>query len=93
MTRGGRAIAFVNDRAGGDDLYVIRASGRGLRRVTAGGGSDRNPAWYPHGRLLLFDRNRRGDRDISRVRIGGGAVRRLTSHPAEVILPMFRGQG
>src|SRR6266545_6594986 len=44
----GRRIAFVSDRDGDDDLYVVNLNGSGLRKLTRDsrpGSYDNAPAW------------------------------------------------
>jgi WD40 repeat protein len=40
-------IAFTSQRDGNMEIYVVRADGSGLRRVTFNPGSDRVPIWRP----------------------------------------------
>jgi TolB protein len=42
----GSHIAFISDRAGGPQLYVIGADGTDLQKLTSGGKADR-PTWSP----------------------------------------------
>ncbi len=50
-----RWIAFDSNREGGNrDLYVIRPSGCGLKRLTFEPGVEREPAFSPDGKRLAF---------------------------------------
>jgi TolB protein len=69
----GRTLAFVRDGA----VYLIRADGGGLRRLTTGA----SPAWSPDGRRLVFTRPA-GREDLFTVGVDGRSVRRLTRTPA-----------
>jgi len=59
----GTAIAFVSDRDGDSDIYVMQADGRGLTTVTRNDGDaeDRRPAFTPDGRWIAFVSNREDD--------------------------------
>lgn len=85
----GRWVAFASNRAHHQgaspergtpdvDLYLIRADGTGLRRVTTSPGNDNDPSWVPDGKSLYYwsDADSRGD--ISRVWLDTGRVERLT---------------
>lgn len=50
----GREIAFMSDRSGDPEVYVARADGGGLRRLTETPGRDAHPAYTPDGARLLF---------------------------------------
>lgn len=43
----GRHLAFVSDRAGSDDLYVMRADGARATRLTTSPAADWMPRWLP----------------------------------------------
>lgn len=68
-------IAFVSRRPGGRrrNLYVVRSSGRGLRRLTGRGGE--TPDWSPHATKLVFTRGR-GLRTVFTIGADGRRLRR-----------------
>jgi hypothetical protein len=72
----GTRLAFVRERAGRPDVYVVRRDGGGLRRVTRRSGYA--PAWSPDGRWIAFIRAG----DIYVVRSKGGGRRRLVNAPS-----------
>jgi TolB protein len=43
----GKRIAFLSDRDGNDQLYVMRADGTGIVRLTSGQADKDAPAWRP----------------------------------------------
>jgi TolB protein len=43
----GRHIAFVSDRDGNDEIYIMNADGTGQRRITHNEADDQQPAWSP----------------------------------------------
>ncbi len=52
--RTGREIAFISNRSGTPQIYIIDADGANLRRVLDRGGFADSPAWSPDGRFLAF---------------------------------------
>ena len=65
----GRKLVFVKrvERSGAacrpvgrchDEIYVIKADGSGLRRLTRNTLADNNPVWSPDGRRIAFTRDR-----------------------------------
>lgn len=53
----GRSIAFISDRDGGDNLWIVRADGSGARRITREvDNALSSPAWTPDGQYLVVRR-------------------------------------
>jgi len=50
----GRHIAFVSDRDGPIDIYVMGADGSDIRRLTEGYAQDSRPTWSPDGAQITF---------------------------------------
>lgn len=87
----GNTILFsgrVSDRADArSDVWAVRPSGTGLRRVVADGG---DAAWSPDGRAIAF--SRRGD--IYRASATGKGLRQLThGHYADSSVPAWSPDG
>jgi hypothetical protein len=49
-------IAFVSDRDGNTEIYVMNADGTGQTRLTKDPGSDWSPVWSPDGTKIAFSR-------------------------------------
>ena len=53
-------------RAGGNpDIYVMRANGSRVRRLTSAPGEDCCPEWSPNGKRIVFQSHRTGQFDIA----------------------------
>lgn len=87
-------IAFESDRSDHDptddaaviDIFVKRATGTGLRKVTDSVGVSSDAAWSPNGRRIVFsaDRGRYPTRQgIYVMRVDGTNMRRITSFPGD----------
>ena len=53
----GSRLAFVSNRSGDEEIYVARADGSGVTRLTKLRGPDLSPAWSSDGRRLAWSRN------------------------------------
>jgi dipeptidyl aminopeptidase/acylaminoacyl peptidase len=73
----GKAIAFISQRAGFDDLWLIGADGQGLRQLTKLGHDVSDLAWSPDGKYLACTVNRAGAFDLALVEVHSGEVRDL----------------
>ena len=111
----GKWIAFTSDRDtrrarwdGGWELiqstalYVVRADGSSLRRLTELGGYAGSPRWSPDGRRIVFyqstpqdvypgrfGRNRPSVSQIVSIDVDSGAVTKHTSGPGLKVAPQF----
>ncbi len=86
-------IAFVSDRAGNPQIYVMNADGSDPRRLTHQGTYNTNPDWSPQGDRIVFSaRDERGAFDIFTVDLGG-AIERLTQNQGSNEDPSFSPNG
>ncbi len=73
----GRAIAYVSDRSGRLEIYVVAtAPGSQEVAITNDGGQNIDPAWSPDGRLIAYHSMKRGG--IWVIPSTGGASQQLT---------------
>lgn len=93
----GTQIAFVSERDGGQDLYLVRPDRPGEEvRLTAGSGlrRHRHPAWPPDGRALIFagvDTN--GVEELYRLDLAEGSLTTLTAWPLKATMPAVSPTG
>jgi TolB protein len=77
--RTGREIAFISDRAGSPQIYVMDASGANQRALIARGGHADSPSWSPDGRYIAFTYGGAGSFQIFVADVASGQVIQLTS--------------
>lgn len=76
---GGR-IAFVSDRDGNAEIYIMDADGDNVMNLTNHQAVDQHPSWSPDGAAIAFASSRDGETfDIYRLDIASGSVTRLTN--------------
>jgi Tol biopolymer transport system component len=71
----GSRLAFVSRRSGDEEIYVAKADGTGVARLTKLPGPDLSPAWSSDGRRLAWSRNA----EIWTMSATGAAKRRLVA--------------
>lgn len=77
--RTGREIAFISDRGGSPQIYVMDASGADQRRLIARGGHSDSPSWSPDGRYIAFTWGGAGGYQIFVADVASGQLLQLTS--------------
>jgi Tol biopolymer transport system component len=75
-------IAFVSDRDGNQEIWVMNADGTNLRNITNHRAHDWMPTWSPDGTRIAFVSDRDGNWEIYVMNADGTNLRRLTNHPA-----------
>jgi Tol biopolymer transport system component len=74
-------IAFVSDRDGNNEIYVMDADGTNARNLTHSIRDDHAPAWSPDGTKIAFASNSEESTDIYVMNSDGSDVIRLTKGP------------
>jgi TolB protein len=77
--RTGREIAFISDRGGSPQVYVMDASGSNQRPLIARGGHADSPSWSPDGRYIAFTYGGAGSFQIFVSDVASGQLLQLTS--------------
>ena len=67
----GGSIAYLSNRMGGRNVFVIRPDESEPSQITTGTATDDDPAWFPDGKTLAFSSDRRGRQDIWQVDLRG----------------------
>ncbi|NYT18790.1 MAG: hypothetical protein GKC08_00620 [Methanosarcinales archaeon] len=60
----GTKIAFVSDRSGNSDIWVMNANGVGIEQLTFENSTQTYPAWSPEGDKIAFSSNEGGNYNI-----------------------------
>ncbi len=79
----GQKIAFVSNRSGNQDIWVMGADGGNKRQLTTPEVEQWHyqPVWSPDGQKIAFRSLRSGNYDIWVMDADGGRKRQLTTHP------------
>jgi TolB protein len=88
----GSRLAFVSDRSGGAQIYMMNSDGSGVQRVTFQGSSNTDPAWSPDGTKLTYV-TRDGNFDVMTCRVDGGGVTRITQSAGDNEDPSWSPDG
>lgn len=78
---GGLLIAFVSNRTGNSDIYVMDATGRNQRNLSQSSADDEDPTWSPDGLRVAFTTGRDGNQEIYAVNYQTRTSENLTQMP------------
>lgn len=74
----GAQVAFVSSRDGDPEIYVMKADGTDVRRLTFFHKEDWAPQWSPDGRFIAFLSNRESRTRVFVMRPDGSATRAVS---------------
>ncbi len=87
-------IAFVSDRHGSPQIWIMGRDGQNQRRVTFQGDYNQTPAWSPKGDKIAFTaRDERNVFDIFTVNVADGRIERLTQNQGNNEEPTWSPDG
>ena len=86
-------IAFVSDRDGNNEVYLMDADGSNQTRLTNDLGNDLYPAWSPDGGKMVFLSGRDGNDEIYVMDADGSTQARLTSNSIQDRSPEWSRDG
>jgi TolB protein len=90
----GKQLAFVSNRGGTPQIYIMGADGSNARRITFQGNYNQTPDWSPRGDLIAFTaRDERAAFDLFAVNVDTGKVTRLTQDQGNNEEPSFAPNG
>ncbi len=76
----GSKIAFVTNRDGNDEIYVMDADGSNLQRVTDDDAPDEWPSWSPDGTWIVFASQHDESFEIRIMHPDGSGLKKLTDN-------------
>lgn len=74
----GKKLAFCSTRDGNAEIYVSRADGTNIQRITYNSAIDTAPSWSPTSREIAFTSDRTGFPQIYLMDAEGGNVRKVS---------------
>ncbi len=89
----GSRIAFVSNRDGNLEIYVMNADGSNQTRLTVTSGADYSPTWSPDGKRIAWRSDRDGNAEIYSMNSDGSDRTRLTNNPASDHSPAWGADG
>lgn len=96
----GTRIAFVSNRDGNDEIYVMDSGGGHQTRLTSDPGADEEPDWSPDGTRIAFSSDREGaalghpgEPQVFVMRADGSTPTRITAETPRARTPSWSPDG
>ena len=86
-------IAFISERDGNPEIYVMNSDATELKRITESSGIEYDIAWSPDGRKIAFASDQDGSPEIYVVDIRDGEIERLTRNSVRDDQPVWSRDG
>jgi TolB protein len=81
----GARLAFISERDGNKESYVMDSHGTNHRRLTTNPDVDDDPGWSSDGKWLAFESKREGRMDVYKMQADGSDPVRLTRDGVQAI--------
>ena len=75
----GTKLAFMSNRDGNPEIYIVNRDGTNLRRITNHPNADVTPTWAPSGKQLAFTSDRTGLPQVYIVNVDGTGLDRISA--------------
>lgn len=89
----GKRIAFVSDRTGSPQIYVLDVPSRTIKPLTRFGSYNCSPSWSPRGDWIAFSGRWQGEFKVFLVRPDGSDLRLVTPYGGNHEDPSFAPDG
>ena len=90
----GERVAFVSNRNGNEDIFVMQIDGSNLRQITSSKASESYPRFSPNGKQIAFFSNRHGTTKIFAMPSeGAGVPTQITAGEGNDFDPAFSPDG
>lgn len=86
-------IAFVSNRDGNHEIFMMNPDGSNIRRLTNNDSLDYSPSWAKDEDRIFFYSKRDGNPEIYSLEIENQQITRLTHHLANDVLPVASPKG
>src|SRR5262249_9942748 len=93
LSSDGKWIAFDNNGAAQEDLFLMHPDGSGLRQLTDDAPRDRLPSFSPDSPRLVFMSDRSGRWDLWTILLDGSGLSQLSKLPESVFTPLWSRDG
>ena len=80
LSEGSGKIAFVSNKNGDSEIFIINADGSGLQQLTDNDWADGDPSWSPDGSMIVFYSKQDGDNEIYIINADGSGIQQLTDN-------------
>jgi serine/threonine protein kinase len=89
------SMVVLNNFTGQEDIFVVRADGSELRKLTDDAAKDRGPRWSPDGKRIVFYSDRSGRYELWMIEPDGSNLRQIskTTSDRSVWFPEFSPDG